>query len=182
MVAHNLRALRQRRGWSMEKLAQASGVSRAMLGQIELGQSAPTINVVWKISRALDVPFSTLIGTGPGEGSVLLPAARARRITSADGNFTSRALFPDIGPRRVEFYELALAPHAQEQAEPHLPGTRENLVVAQGRLTMEVGAERYDLGPGDALAFAADVPHLYRNPSGARTVMYLVMTYAEAVS
>src|SRR5437763_15311208 len=61
VVGANLRRLRMRRGLSLEKLAQKSGVSRAMLGQIELGQSAPTINVLWKIARALDVTFATLI-------------------------------------------------------------------------------------------------------------------------
>src|SRR6185503_14817644 len=55
VVGSNLRRLRTRRGLSLERLAQISGVSRAMLGQIELGQSAPTINVLWKIARALEV-------------------------------------------------------------------------------------------------------------------------------
>src|SRR5689334_16779324 len=49
VVGANLRRLRVRRGLSLERLAQRSGVSRAMLSQIELGQSAPTINVLWKI-------------------------------------------------------------------------------------------------------------------------------------
>ena len=61
ILGANLRRLRIRRGLSLERLARASGVSRAMLGQIELGQSTPTINVVWKIARSLSVPFSALI-------------------------------------------------------------------------------------------------------------------------
>src|SRR5262245_30440000 len=63
VVGRNLRRLRVRRGLSLERLAQKSRVSRAMLGQIELGQSAPTINVLWKIARALGVTFSALIST-----------------------------------------------------------------------------------------------------------------------
>src|SRR5689334_5182792 len=61
VVGANLRRLRIKRGLSLERLAGVSSVSRAMLGQIELGQSTPTINVLWKIARALDVPFSTLL-------------------------------------------------------------------------------------------------------------------------
>ena len=53
VVGANLRRMRVKRGLSLERLARASGVSRAMLGQIELGQSAPTINVLWKIASAL---------------------------------------------------------------------------------------------------------------------------------
>ncbi len=47
VVGANLRRLRVKRALSLEKLSKLSGVSRAMLGQIELGQSAPTINVLW---------------------------------------------------------------------------------------------------------------------------------------
>ena len=72
IVGANLRQLRIRRGLSLEKLAQRSGVSRAMLGQIELGQSAPTINVLWKIARALDVTFATLIQTREAGGTTVL--------------------------------------------------------------------------------------------------------------
>src|SRR5262249_45458130 len=53
VVGANLRRLRVKRGLSLERLAKSSGVSRAMLGQIELGQSTPTINVLWKVARAL---------------------------------------------------------------------------------------------------------------------------------
>src|SRR4029077_4639526 len=61
ILGANRGRLRTRRGLSLERLARASGVSRAMLGQVELGKSTPTINVVWKIARALGVSFSTLI-------------------------------------------------------------------------------------------------------------------------
>lgn len=61
VVGQNMKRLRSRRNLSLEGLAKLSGVSRAMLGQIELGRSVPTINVVWKIACAFDVPFSTLI-------------------------------------------------------------------------------------------------------------------------
>ncbi|HTU64105.1 MAG TPA: helix-turn-helix transcriptional regulator, partial [Polyangiales bacterium] len=49
-VAANLRRLRTRKGFSLERLARASGVSRAMLNQIELARSAPTVNVLWRIA------------------------------------------------------------------------------------------------------------------------------------
>ncbi len=123
VVGANLRRLRAKRGLSLEKLARASGVSRAMLGQIELGQSTPTINVLWKIARALAVPFSELITNRAAGRSTVLPADRAKMLTSHDGAFSSRALFPFDAPRTVEFYELRLlAPLlAMEQADPHPP-------------------------------------------------------------
>src|SRR5258707_15609453 len=78
VVGSNLRRLRTRRGLSLERLAQISGVSRAMLGQIELGQSAPTINVLWKIARALEVTFSALISTRTQSGALVLRSSESK--------------------------------------------------------------------------------------------------------
>jgi transcriptional regulator with XRE-family HTH domain len=181
VVGGNLRRLRSQRGLSLEKLSRLSGVSRAMLGQIELGQSAPTINVLWKIASALGVPFSGLISARQ-EGSVhVLRAGQAKLLTSHDGAFSSRALFPFDSPRRVEFYQLTLRPGAQEKADAHNPGTVENLVVAQGAVEIEADGRRELLEAGDAIVFEADVPHVYRSRSSSESVMFLVMTYADTV-
>jgi transcriptional regulator with XRE-family HTH domain len=181
IVGANLRRLRTRRGLSLERLAQLSGVSRAMLGQIELGQSAPTINVLWKIARALEVTFSALISARSEAGPLVMRAAASKILTSKDRSFSSRALFPFDGPRRVEFYELRLAPGSTEEADAHPPGTSENLVVSAGQIEIDVAGDTHRLDTGDSILFEADVPHLYRNPGRGEAVMYLVMTYAEAI-
>ena len=181
VVGGNLRRLRVKRGLSLEKLSRLSGVSRAMLGQVELGQSAPTINVLWKISNALGVPFSALIGSRQSGGVTVLRSEQAKVLSSHDGRFRSRALFPFDEPRRVEFYELRMAPRAVEEAEAHAPGTIENLVVAAGAVEIEVEGAREQLRAGDAIVFEADVPHVYRNTGDGEAAMFLVMTYAESV-
>jgi transcriptional regulator with XRE-family HTH domain len=176
-VGESLRRLRNDRGLSLEKLAQIAGVSRAMLGQIELGQSTPTIKTLWKISRALDVPFSALLSGKQTQGTMLLRAAQTRRLTNEKGTFVSRALFPLGGPRRAEFYELRLAPRAEENAVAHSPGTVETLAINRGHLEVQVQGKTYSLGEGDVLVFEADEPHIYRNTSDSEALAYLVMTY-----
>jgi transcriptional regulator with XRE-family HTH domain len=181
LVGINLRQLRTRRRLSLEKLARASGVSRAMLGQIELGHSAPTINLMWKIATALGVPFSALMASRAPGAIRVLPADEAKWLSSQGGVYGSRALFPFDVPRRFEFYELRLAPLGVEHADAHPPGTTENLVVTVGEVEVAVGTHRQLLSTGDAVFFAADTPHAYRNPANVEAVMYLVMTYAEVV-
>jgi transcriptional regulator with XRE-family HTH domain len=181
VVGANLRRLRTRRGLSLERLAQISGVSRAMLGQIELGQSAPTINVLWKIARALEVTFSALISARTQSGALVLRSTESKILTSKDRSFSSRALFPFDEPRRVEFYELRLGGGAVEDADAHPPGTSENLVVTAGTIEIDVGGDTHRLEAGDSILFEADSPHAYRNPGKVEAVMYLVMTYAEEI-
>ena len=180
IIAANVRRLRVRRGLSLERLARASGVSRAMLSQIELAQSTPTVTVLWKIARALDLPFSAFLAAESSGPMTVLRRRDARRLKSADGSFVSRALFPVGAPPSVEFYEVSLAPRSEERAAPHPRGTTEHLTVHGGTLTVAVGPNTTTLEAGDSLAFAADHPHAYSNPGDRRATFYLVMTYASA--
>lgn len=180
-IGANLRRLRVKHGHSLERLAALSGVSRAMLGQIELGKSVPTISLLWKVAKALNVPFSALNVDGETSVSHVLRAEKAKILTSVDGSFTSRALFPHDGERKVEFYELELAPGATEHAVAHPAGTMENLVVTEGELEITFGAESHRLKTKDAILFQADVPHVYRNAGTQKAVIYLVMSYADPV-
>ncbi|HVJ52064.1 MAG TPA: helix-turn-helix domain-containing protein [Aliidongia sp.] len=180
-VGRNLRRLRTRRGLSLEGLAKMSGVSRGMLGQIELGRSAPTIGLLWKIATALDVTFATLTSAGADTGTAVFRRGKAKILSSSDGKFTSRALFPFDTERRVEFYELRIAPGHIERADAHAAGTLENLTVAQGELELFDGQDSHQLMEGDAILFEAGVPHSYRNAGDREAVVYLVMTYVESV-
>ncbi len=181
IIAANLRRLRVKRGLSLERLARLTTVSRAMLGQIELGQSTPTINVMWKIAHGLGVPFSALITEKPRVSATLLPHAEAKILESAGGGFSTRSLFPFDRARKVEFYELRLQPQTTETADGHALGTTENLVVVRGQLEIEVEGQSYRLGPGDALHFEADAAHVYRSSGESEVLAYLVVTYTDEV-
>lgn len=179
-VGANLERLRRQRGLSLEKLANTAGVSRAMLGQIEAGESTPTIALLWKVARGLDVRFADLLGDEAPTDVQVLPQSTAKILRSSDGNFESRALFPFDQHRKAEFYELRLKAGHAENADAHAEGTYENIVVQSGKLRLTVGDnEPYELKSGDAVYFRADVPHAYENPSARDCIMYLVMTYAE---
>ena len=182
IVGTNLRDLRAERALSLDVLARTAGVSRQLLGQIELGRTVPSIGVVWKLAQVLGVPFSRLLLTEARAGTHVMRRASGKRLMSADGRFSSRALFPFGGSRRVEFYELWLAAHSTDEADAHQPGTRENLVVAEGRLELRVGNQDYVLEKGDAVDFLADVPHVYKNSDSTECVMHLVMTYPDPVN
>jgi len=182
LTGQNLRRLRTRRGYSLDRLAKISGVSRAMLGQIETGKSSPTIAILWKIAAALDVSCGSLIGEPHETVLQVLTHAKAKILSASEGRFQTRALFPFESERKVEFYELRIAPHHTEIAEAHRPGTIENLVVSRG--TVEIVAGRHSpqiLGEGDAVIFEADVAHSYRNMTASEAVLYLVTTYVEEV-
>lgn len=179
LLGVNLRRHRLLRGLTLDALSLASGVSRAMLGQIELGKSAPTINVLWKVARALDIPFARLLEEDTSGATIVMRRRDGRSIVNQAGTFSSRPLIPSGSLRRVEFYELTIKPGATEAAEPHAVGTIESLVLSRGIVEIDTSTEHHLLAPGDSIVFAADTPHAYRNPGDQDAVLYLVMTYAD---
>ena len=102
VVGENLRQLRRKHGFSLDQLAQTSGVSRAMLGQIETGKSAPTINLLARIADALKVSVPSLLSSSLTGGTVVVSRDSATVLTSSDGSFICRALFPLGNPQGIE--------------------------------------------------------------------------------
>ncbi len=181
-TGQNLRRIRTRRGYSLDRLAKIAGVSRAMLGQIETGKSSPTLSVLSKIAVALDIPCAGLIAERGETSIITVTRAKSKILSSSEGRFQTRALFPFEGERKVEFYEIRISPHHTENADAHQHGTVENLVVAQGTVEIIAGKQPpYILGEGDAILFDADVPHIYRNMTGTEAILYLVTTYLEDI-
>ncbi len=176
ILGRNLRRLRTRQGLSLERLARLSGVSRAMLGQIELGRSVPTITLLWKVARALDVSFAALTSGSGQESVVVLRQGQTKILSSPDGSVASRALFPFEGDRRVAFHEVRLRPGAVNEGERHPPGTVMNLVVAEGSVDLTIDGKRHRLEQRDAILFDADVRHDCRNRGDTDAVVYLVLT------
>jgi transcriptional regulator with XRE-family HTH domain len=176
-VANNLREKRKARGLSLDQLAVASGVSRAALSQIETQKSNPSLSVLWKIAVGLGIPFAELLG-GNSQGVSVLRRTDAQVLRSSDGRMESRPLTPAGACPWVEAYELRLAARATHASDPHAAGTREVAIVLNGQMRVRVGTEVHDLQAGDSIAFLADQPHVYENPSGSEVRCHDIIIYA----
>jgi transcriptional regulator with XRE-family HTH domain len=177
-VAETVRVLRKNRGYSLDDLAQRSGVSRASLSQIETAKTNPTISILWKIAAALGVPFAQLLGESHTERVRVLRRADQQVLRSTDGRMESRPLMPAGASPMVEVYELRLQPRSISVSEPHAKGTTETLVVLTGALRLRVADELFDLGVGDSVFFQADLPHSYENPGRIEARYHNVITYS----
>ncbi|MCP3714133.1 helix-turn-helix domain-containing protein [Paraburkholderia sp. CNPSo 3281] len=179
LVGVNLARLRAERQLSLDALARASGVSRAMLAQVESARSVPSIKVLCKVAAALKVSVSAFLRRHAVNGFEHLPAERASRLVSADGRFSARALYPEGEPAAAEFHELRIAPLHTEPGVRRPPGTTVNLVVSEGTLEVSVHDRRQLLATGDAIVFDADQPHSLRNPGDTEARVFRVTLNAE---
>jgi XRE family transcriptional regulator, regulator of sulfur utilization len=177
-VADRLKKLITKNGRSFERLADLSGIDPKDLLGIERGTITPTINHLWRIANALGIPFGTLVASSGLRDVRVIRSGERHSVSSDDGNFQTRPLFPYSGPRTAEFYEIVLAAHHRQDVEAHAPGTKENILVSKGAVEVSVGREApHILEEGDAIDFLADVPHSYRNIGSAPAILYLVMSY-----
>ncbi|HRD33332.1 MAG TPA: XRE family transcriptional regulator [Rhodocyclaceae bacterium] len=181
-VGANLRRFRARQQLTLDALARRSGVSRAMLGQIELGRSTPSIAIVWKIARALDISVTSFLGEALVERDVLIRAADSAVVVAARGKVRVRALFREAATPRTEFFELRFAPLVRHRSSAREAGARANLVVAQGSIELGVGDRKHTLATGDSVQFSADVEHVYRNLVDGETLAYLVLSFPRSES
>ena len=179
LVGVNLARLRAERQLSLDALARASGVSRAMLAQVESARSVPSIKVLCKVAAALKVSVSAFLRRHAVNGFEHLPAERASRLVSADGRYSARALYPEGEPAAAEFHELRIAPLHTEPGVRRPPGTTVNLVVSDGTLEVSVHERRQLLATGDAMVFDADQPHSLRNPGDTEARVFRVTLNAE---
>jgi transcriptional regulator with XRE-family HTH domain len=179
LVGVNLARLRAERQLSLDALARASGVSRAMLAQIESARSVPSIKVLCKVAAALKVSVAAFLRRHANNGFEHLPADRSARLVSANGRYSARPLYPDDEPAAAEFHELRIAPLHTETGIRRAPGTTVNLVVSDGTLEVSVQDQRQLLATGDAIVFDADQPHSLRNPGDTEARAFRVTLPAE---
>jgi quercetin dioxygenase-like cupin family protein len=93
------------------------------------------------------------------------------------GQATVRKLLPDAIPG-MEMERIELAPRGRMTGVPHTPGTREYLTCEAGQIVFFAAGERWELGPGDLVAFRGDQRHSYTNETARVAVGYSVVILA----
>ncbi len=155
-----VRARRTAGGMSMSELARASGLSKTIIGRIEAGSGNPSVETLWRIAHALAVPLGSLLAEDP-EPRVRVVRAQTGDRLQADSGMEAWLVHAEGREHRSELFELSLPAGTEQRTGPHMPGTREVVVCLRGHLRVGPLGEEVDLGPGDAVWFAADSPHRY---------------------
>ncbi|MEO3988770.1 helix-turn-helix domain-containing protein [Pseudocitrobacter cyperus] len=168
-LSATLKSLRQQREWSLSRLADETGVSKAMLGQIERNESSPTVATLWKIATGLNVPFSLFITPPQSETpGAFDPQQQAMVVTP---------VFPWDPELCFDHFSILLAPGALSESTPHEKGVIEHVIAISGTLDMYVAGEWRRLEAGEGLRFAGDEAHSYRNSTQQVTHFHSLIHY-----
>ena len=177
-LSQSLKQIRSEKGWSLDRSAKETGVSKAMLGQIERGESSPTVATLWKIASGFNTSLSTFLEPTPKEQQgTLIRSTTALRQQPASDQMLVATLFPYEQRFGFEMFELTLSPGYQRTSEPHESGVTEHVVMLSGTMELLVNGEWLPLKQGDAVRFAADQTHGYRNLSESPAVFHDLIYY-----
>jgi transcriptional regulator with XRE-family HTH domain len=192
-----LRGERRARGWTIDRLAESSGVSRAMISKIERGESSPTAVVLGKLSAALQLsmpelfsPAAGLPPAGPGPAGEAPSAGERRRPAEVSRAADSpRWRDPDTGYLRRPVSSPAFPAAVTEVTLP--AGARvpypagayafiaQLVWMVSGELTLADGPAVHVLGPGDTFELGEPQPREFRNET-ADDCRYLVVVVRTA--
>lgn len=153
-ISTHLKSLRQQSGLSLDATAKLTGVSKAMLGQIERQESSPTIATLWKISSGLSTSFSAFFAND----SIVQPSEKA---FPDDPHMQVKILFPYREDVNFEMFEITLIDHHQQMSTPHAVGVLEHVQVVHGNMKVFFDNQWHELKEGDGIRFYCDQVHGY---------------------
>ncbi len=175
-IGEKLKEIRRRKNLSLDEVSLLTGVSKPMIGQIERGQSVPTITTLWKIATGLKTPLSSFLEERQADYSVI-SINEDKVISENDGKMRAYPLFAYDPVRSVEIFFIEFDSGCFHTSDKHDNGVEEYIFVVTGKLRMILNGKEIIIAEKQAICFCADVPHSYNNPFGSICTVYNIIFY-----
>lgn len=174
-----IRALRQEQRSSTVALAKACSVSTSLISQVERGLTSPSLDVLWAIARALDVPIGTFFqgespDSPPGKDAVVVRADQRKKL-GVNSTLTYELMTPDLR-HQIEFIWVEFGPGVEGPLAPFTHPGEEQMVVIQGEMHFWVDDAEYVLQAGDCITIDAAKPHRAANRGDIPAIVIAAIT------
>jgi transcriptional regulator with XRE-family HTH domain len=161
-VARNLKRIRKSRKMSLEVVSEQTGISRSMLGQIERGDSVPTIETLGKIVSGLRVSFNSLVSAVKTD-TIIVEKEELMPSKEVEGKYKVYEYFPYEEDRTFEIYMMEISEGTSYSSGGHGENTYEYLTVITGVLTLEAEGKVYEIKEENSIRFPTYGDHTYSN-------------------
>jgi transcriptional regulator with XRE-family HTH domain len=152
-----LRSLRSDKGWTLEELAERSGLSKPFLSRLEAGNRHPSIAAILTLSRVFGVSIGSFFDRPPDKSPCVIVRADDARLQKGDG-LTYAAL--SNASRFANLQPIHLWVSATRQGDERFQHEGEEWVyIISGTLKLLLGDAEYVLKIGDAAHFDSRLPH-----------------------
>lgn len=175
-VGQRVRTYRLQRGWTLDELAEVSGVSRRTVVNVEKAATNPSVGVLLKLADAVGVSLAALVEPPAGAAVTVVRAGEGRGLWAGEhGGQGLLAVTTSSALGVVESWDWTLQPSDEHVSDPHRSGTREHIRVLEGAVRIDVGDTHAVLHAGDTAAYDADVAHAYRCSSTGPSLFVLTV-------
>lgn len=176
LIGKRLKEIRNSRNLSLDQVSELTNVSKAMLGQIERGQSNPTVSTLWKIATGLKVSFSIFIEENQEE-LVIVNQEDIAPIIESDERMRLYPIFPFDVNKGFEIFTIELESGCHHISTPHAQGVEEYIIVTEGQIILDIDGVEYILSKGKSIKFRANKPHEYKNCTDNKAVFQNIIIY-----
>lgn len=160
-IASALRRERGRRDLSVSELARRAGVAKATVSQLENGGGNPSVETLWALASALEIPFADFVDEGVHSPTLVRAGEAGTAVASSAADYVAVLLSASPPHARRDIYLLSAEPGQPRRSDPHPRGTIEHLVMVSGRGLVGPADAPFELAPGDYLSYAGDAPHVF---------------------
>jgi transcriptional regulator with XRE-family HTH domain len=173
-LAERLRQIRMERDWSLQQLADASGISRSTLSRVENAEVSPTAETLGALSTAYRITISQLLAPIEAPFMPLVREAEQSLWHDAENGFSRRVVSPPSGGLKSEVVRCELDAYQMiSYAAPSVPGHEHHLVMLSGTLSVTVGGEEHRLEAGDCLRYQLYGPSRFQ--TGVDPASYFIV-------
>lgn len=172
-----LKKIRFERDLTLDNVSALTGVSKTMLGQIERGVSVPTISVLWKIAKGLQISLSTLLNEPLQQYQAVDILQDLTPVYDEKDKMILYNIFPFNPLSGFEYFYIILEPGAKHYSEAHQNIAEEYIIVTTGTLTLQIDDQQFTLKAPSKIKFDANVFHCYSNMTSERVIFQNIMKY-----
>ncbi|WP_336984032.1 XRE family transcriptional regulator [Acinetobacter soli] len=160
IVSKNLQRERQKASLSLAEVARRAGVAKSTLSQLEAAQGNPSLETLWALCVALDIPFARLMESHSPQTQIIR-FGEGPSVSSEVAHYQAILLAVCPTGARRDLYILTTQPGEPRLSHPHPIGSVEHIVIMKGQARVGLTSEPKILNEGDYICYPADQEHIF---------------------
>lgn len=172
-IAAALKRERLRAGLTLSEVARRAGIGKSTMSGLETGSGNPSLETMWALAAALDIPLARLLDPPPHEVA-LQHVGDMPSLPSTTANYVATLISPSPTNARRDVYFIQAEPGEPRESQPHPQGTIEHVILGRGAARIEVLGKSYDLSVGDYLTHPGDQPHRFTALAPGTNAVFVV--------
>lgn len=162
-LPNNLKHQRKRANLTQAELAEAAGLPRATVANLEQPGANPSVSTIVAVAKALGISIDELLAPPPEHRYYKVTPQDMQEYRTEAGAYVARLMSP-ISSKGVQINHVIMQPGCRSIGRPHPLGSQEFFSTQQGTAVLSIEDERVEVPTGHLVQFPGHRRHIYENP------------------